>query len=477
MPMTSNVEDARSGTVATPEQALRSHLEPVFNSGRYLVCLAEDAESAKSILPEEHADNVVTLLSTAPLLPAGSDPLRTMVAAESLEWLQSLHARLVAEWKVARFPLVIFMADSEALPLAHLASLLSSMCERYVLWDRETGYLRTGIGHEVDVTVIVPVYNVGQFIERCATSLLNQDFQGRYEVFFVNDGSPDDSLEILNRVCANSTIAKVLTKPNGGAASARNWGIERARGEFLAFVDGDDYVSPTYLSSMFNAAILANTEMAQAEFSYVYADSGTIVPHPEWLRTVNSGIQPAVKPAYELITQTPGIWRRLYSRALLNRNRIRFVESFRRHDDLSFNISVLSRADGVAIVRENVYFYILGRAGQDVSATDERLYIHFRIFEHLFDDLRTRLRDRPLYKQFLAAMYGHHKWALERIKPELKDEYSNGMARQILNSRGPIPLLQRLKVLRSWFPKDRWLLLKMVAIALLKRDRPLPSDV
>ena len=104
------------------------------------------------------------------------------------------------------------------------------------------------------ISVIVPVYNVENYLEKCLNSLVNQTLQ-EIEILVINDGSTDDSQKIIE-VFQNKFPQKIkaFTKENGGLSDARNFGIERARGEFIAFVDSDDYVSARMMEEMYGLA-------------------------------------------------------------------------------------------------------------------------------------------------------------------------------------------------------------------------------
>ena len=103
-------------------------------------------------------------------------------------------------------------------------------------------------------SLIVPVYNVEQYLPQCIESVLAQDFTD-FELILVNDGSPDDSLEICRNYAGKDTRVKVIDKANGGASSARNEGILAAKGDYLMFVDSDDYIESANLLSEISKAI------------------------------------------------------------------------------------------------------------------------------------------------------------------------------------------------------------------------------
>ena len=119
------------------------------------------------------------------------------------------------------------------------------------------------------LSVIIPCYNVSQYVRRTIDSLLANDYPAK-QLILVDDGSTDDTLAILHEYAAKYRFIEVVTKPNGGVSSARNAGLDHARGEYVTFVDSDDYVAPgTFVENM--AVIEANPEIDILEYPmYVY---------------------------------------------------------------------------------------------------------------------------------------------------------------------------------------------------------------
>ncbi len=109
-------------------------------------------------------------------------------------------------------------------------------------------------------SIIVPVYNVEKYLEKCLESILNQTFKD-FEAIIVNDGSTDNSQEIIDKyVNKDKKIFKSFKKENGGLSDARNFGIERARGEYIVFLDSDDYIDYNYLE-VFNMKIMQSVDL------------------------------------------------------------------------------------------------------------------------------------------------------------------------------------------------------------------------
>lgn len=121
------------------------------------------------------------------------------------------------------------------------------------------------------ISIIVPVYNVEKYLDHCINSVLNQSYTN-WELILVDDGSPDGSPEICDRYALHNQKIKVIHKENGGLSSARNAGIDIATGDYITFLDSDDYLHSDYLKIMLSYAIEKNADIVQCDFSRVKSD-------------------------------------------------------------------------------------------------------------------------------------------------------------------------------------------------------------
>ena len=109
------------------------------------------------------------------------------------------------------------------------------------------------------ISVVVPVYNVEKFLERCLNSIVNQTFKD-IEIICVNDGSTDNSRKILDKYTNYSNI-KIIDQINAGLSEARNTGLLNAKGEYIAFIDSDDYIDPNFFEVLYNTAFEKNSDI------------------------------------------------------------------------------------------------------------------------------------------------------------------------------------------------------------------------
>lgn len=120
----------------------------------------------------------------------------------------------------------------------------------------------------IKISVIVPVYNTEKYLSKCLDSLVNQTLN-EIEIIVVNDGSQDDSQKIIDEYSSKFTQIKSFQKPNGGLSDARNFGIEKAKGEFIGFVDSDDYVDFGMFESMYRKATEHQAEIVLCDLEKV----------------------------------------------------------------------------------------------------------------------------------------------------------------------------------------------------------------
>lgn len=135
------------------------------------------------------------------------------------------------------------------------------------------------------VSIIVPIYNISDYIENCVGTLLKQSYPN-IEILLVNDGSTDDSLDICKNLESLNKSVRLIDKSNGGLSSARNAGIVQAQGEYIAFIDGDDWIETNYIEMLVNAIEEQNCDIAvvhmKKETNYLSYDVKPTVDETRW---------------------------------------------------------------------------------------------------------------------------------------------------------------------------------------------------
>lgn len=274
----------------------------------------------------------------------------------------------------------------------------------------------------IELSIIFPVYNVASYLPKCIETVT--DWKADYiEYLFVDDGSPDNSAEIIKEYSQKDSRIHLLRKSNGGCASARQFGLEHAQGRYVGFIDPDDYIDPSMFRKLLSRALTGSYEISYCGYNELYENTGKSKEIVDMLSSPYcEGTTDPVCINQLLAFLRVAIWRGIYLRDLIERNEIYFHTELKRFDDLPFKMEIISKARSVVAVPEYLYYYRMSRPGQDVSANDERLYVHFQIFQFLDDFLRKSADRRHL--DFLQLVKIHtHRYALEKIQPQFVREY------------------------------------------------------
>lgn len=236
----------------------------------------------------------------------------------------------------------------------------------------------------IKVSIIVPVYNSEKYIGSTLDSIINQDFNG-FEVIVIDDGSTDDSLRIIEEKLSKSAVAhEIIHQENSGVSSARNLGIEKAQGEYLVFVDSDDYITGNHLSELYNG----ETDFSLIQF---IKKEGKKSSAPNYISKRLMSCDEFIR--MELNMQVPfNFWQLMYKASIINDNGIRFNPDYIYGEDIEFALKALSFGNEVAISNEVTYYYIQ----HDESAIKTSEYRRFEvvdIFENLAEFYRNQGKD------------------------------------------------------------------------------------
>ena len=292
---------------------------------------------------------------------------------------------------------------------------------------------------DIELSVILPVYNVAEYLPQCIEAL--SCWKAPYvEYLFVNDGSTDDSEDIIKRYRNTDHRIRLINKENGGCASARNRGIEEAKGRYLGFVDSDDYIDESMFCKLLRRVLLGNFELAYCGYKEFYEETGRSenVLNDCLKEPYLSGTYRQDKVQNLAVNTRVAVWRCIYKKDVLCNNKIRFHEDLRRFDDLPFRVEYLFAAKSAVCVPEYLYYYRLGRKGQDVVCPDEGFWVHFDIFRHL-DRYVDQFKDKRLADLLQVVKLQTHGFAISKINDrKLKQEYLRQAKKQMDRNMGYI---------------------------------------
>lgn len=205
------------------------------------------------------------------------------------------------------------------------------------------------------ISIIVPAYNAEKTIRRCIESICATNYHNK-EIIVVNDGSKDGTLDILNVLAKQNENLFIIDKQNGGVSSARNAGLDKATGDFIIFVDSDDYVDSSLLD---NYDVNCSADM-QIQGYKVVDNYGNAKKREELCECEYKNMAQMI---YEIEKQTSSYirqpWNKLYKRSVIERYNIRFCESMPIAEDFLFNLCYVEKSNIVKLVNGASYNYIL----------------------------------------------------------------------------------------------------------------------
>ena len=209
------------------------------------------------------------------------------------------------------------------------------------------------------ISVIIPVYNVEKYIDQCIDSLTNQTYKD-LEIILIDDGSKDNSGKICDEYAKKDSRISVIHKQNEGVSAARNTGLELAKGEYVAFVDSDDFVDSNYILCMYNKMVEQDADMVFCKYTKVFDRRFVNVKeHLPKSIVVNMNDESFVDFLAHFLNFKENIlgccWRLLFKRKQLSG--LRFETNIRICEDLLFILGYIFSSKRIASIDEQLYFY------------------------------------------------------------------------------------------------------------------------
>lgn len=213
------------------------------------------------------------------------------------------------------------------------------------------------------VSIIIPVYKVEKYICRCLESIRNQTFTD-FEVLLVNDGTPDKSAEICEEYASWDNRFRVFHKENGGVSSARNVGLQNAVGEWITFVDADDYIHKDCISICVDNIAKYNADVLQ--FGLMQVNESY-----EVLSVVKEKINPC-NPSqyYRKVKRALCAGGVIIRNSIIKENRIAFIEDLKLGEDLLFLIECMSHSTKIQHIPNELYYYLERASGSSLLLTN-----------------------------------------------------------------------------------------------------------
>ena len=234
------------------------------------------------------------------------------------------------------------------------------------------------MNHTPKVSVIVPVYNTADYVVRCLESIVAQTLTD-IEILVIDDGSTDNSPEILKSFADKESRVEIRSRENSGLADTYNLGIELARGEYLAFIDSDDWIDPEALEKLYNRAIGADADLVLFRYRIFYEETNRRVDTKSLAGVLkNDGGSMTLDTCPELINISTSSCVKLFSRELVHKNQITYPSGL-RYEDTPFCYKAYYYATNIVLLDECLYTYRI-RSHSITAASNRSLFDHFKIF-------------------------------------------------------------------------------------------------
>lgn len=221
--------------------------------------------------------------------------------------------------------------------------------------------------NNIKISVIIPVYNVEKYIRQCIDSVVNQTLKD-IEIIVVNDGTKDNSMKIINEYISDKRII-VINKENGGLSSARNVGMKLAKGEYIYFLDSDDFINEETLEILYNNS--ENADIVFSSFTY-YNEKFKTNKKSKFKFPFNNYINKGIYFLYN--GEEINVWNKLYKFSFLRKYKFSFIENI-IYEDQDFGFKTFMMAQSVKYINNYNYNYRIFREGSIMSIKNRELEI------------------------------------------------------------------------------------------------------
>lgn len=273
------------------------------------------------------------------------------------------------------------------------------------------------------VSIIVPVYNLADYLPQCLDSLLGQSYEN-IEVFLVNDGSTDASLAVCQAYAQRDARFHLIDKANSGVSDSRNQALDRANGKYIQFLDGDDWLTPDAAETLVHAAESTGADLVLAHF-YRVADE-RVAPRghikKERVLTRQEFAEEMMKAPANYYYGV--LWNKLYRRSIVEAHRLRFDSQVNWCEDFLFNLEYIEQVRLVSAVPKPIYYYRKRENSLVSSQASLRRTIAMKI--QTFDSYKELYQRLDLYDEQKAKVYSYFlsaatDGAVSPLSPRMKD--------------------------------------------------------
>lgn len=304
------------------------------------------------------------------------------------------------------------------------------------------------------VSIIIPVYNVEKYIDKCLHCLVNQTLKN-IEIIIVNDGSPDNSQIIIDKYVEKyPNKIKSFIKENGGQGSARNFGLTKATGEYIGYVDSDDYIELDMYEKLYNKAKTKNYDIVSCG-NYNVSENDGNKKTDNVLSIYNNKLE-------NTMFGKIAVWNKIYKKEILLENNIEFKEKV-WYEDLAFTIKAILNSKSFALVNEPLYNYLI-RQGSTMN--NSNIKRNLEILE-AFDDILEYIKHKDNKKifekiEFLAVDHIYISAIVRIIRAEANQKNKKEIINKLIEYMNlHFPKYKNNKYIKT-LPKNRKIIYNLI---------------
>ena len=285
--------------------------------------------------------------------------------------------------------------------------------------------------NDIKVSVVMPIYNAFSYLRPALDSIINQTLEN-IEIICIDDGSTDESLEILKEYQVADARVRIITETNAGPGIARNNGIHRARGEYIAFFDADDFYEPSFLEELYERARRDDLDIAFSQYDIYNSKLDRFEPsahaeHSE-MYSENSVTSKREYPDIVLSSTIASAWNKLFRRSFILDKGLSFLTDVRLYEDVYFVVTALSLAERIGKVHKVLMHHRI-HSKQSRAIMFGKYYMQIPVvYERIKDFLVAHGMYAPLVRSYLNISVGRCYKVFNLLADESKRAFWNALS-------------------------------------------------
>ena len=278
------------------------------------------------------------------------------------------------------------------------------------------------------VSIVTPIYNSEEYLEECLYSVISQTLRD-IEIILIDDGSTDSSPEICDKYAAIDKRIKVVHKENAGMGVSYNLGMDMAQGEYIGFVESDDYIDENMFEALYSIAQKYKPDIVKSQWFDFYEKIDSVKKSQQF---ANFNSYQVINPQdYSwILRQQCTVWSAIYKTSYIREKNVRYLESpGASYQDVGFTFKAFTSADSMVITPDAYYYYRRDNENSSINSKEkaEVIFWEYEEVDRFFDE-HPEIKSWANYDK-LAQQYFHYQWNYNRIAPQFRPAFLKHFAK------------------------------------------------